>query len=446
MPVEKSTGALLLPTRRHRRAWAFYILVAGASCSGGGGTAGSAGGRTVAEWARTVVPPETGSEFGSLAVDRLGNIYVSGNLWGPGAVNFGNGVTATANYDRYNGLLVKYDASGNPQWARSGILGDIGSVATDSAGNVWALASLSNDASGTIDFGNGVTVTKSDALFATVLVKHDSTGTAQWAQTVTDDSGNSGSYGRFSLTLDGSGNVYVAGALAGSGGYDAGADVSPAGKRAKILSPIPQPVSPAYALLVKYDSSGAAQWKRIVTATSVTGDSPNSGFGAIAVDSDGSVYVSGGIGSALGSGAYDFGNGISATAPNSVLAKYSASGIAQWIRTGASGALALDSAGSVYVGGNMGSGAIDLGNGISAQGTLNKNAFAATAGPTFPLLVKYGRRPSPQAAPARTFLRLQWIPREMCMLRGQPMAQGHTISETAPRSRPPRKGKTTVCW
>jgi hypothetical protein len=39
----------------------------------------------------------------------------------------------------------------------------------------------------------------------------------------------------------------------------------------------------------------------------------------------------------------------------------------------------------------MGSGAIDLGNGISAQGALNKNAFLGTAGPTFPLLVKYDR-------------------------------------------------------
>ena len=350
----------------------------------------SAGGTTVAKWARTVVPPGTGSEFSSLAVDRSGNIYVSGNLWGPGTADFGNGVTATANYDRYNGLLVKYDASGAPQWARSGILGDIGPLAIDSAGNVWALASLPYNASGTIDFGNGVTVTKSDTLFDTVLVKYDSTGTAQWAQTVTDDSGNAGSNGGgFDLTLDGSGNVYVAGALAGSGSYDAGIDVLPAGRRARILSPAPQPVSPAYALLAKYDSSGAAQWKRTVTATSVTGDAPNSGFGAIAVGSDGNVYVTGGIGSALGSGTYDFGNGISAAASNSVLVKYSASGIAQWIRTGASGALALDSAGSVYVGGSMGSAAIDFGNGISAQGSLNKDAFLGTAGPTFPLLVKY---------------------------------------------------------
>jgi hypothetical protein len=295
---------------------------------------------------------------------------VSGNLWGPGTVDFGKGVTATANYDRYNGLLVKYDAAGTPQWARAGILGDIGALAIDSAGNVWAVASLPNDASGTIDFGNGVTVTKSDTLFDAVLVKYDSTGTAQWAQTVTDDSGNSGSNsGRFSLTLDGSGNVYVAGALAGGGSYDAGTDA--------------QPVSPAYALLVKYDSSGASLWKHKVIGT---GDDPISGFGAIAVDSDGSVYVTGGT----GSGTYDFGNGVSAAAYNSVLVKYNASGIAQWIRTGASGSLALDSAGSVYVGGWIGGGAIDLGNGISVQGTLNKDAFLCLeCGPMFPLLVKY---------------------------------------------------------
>ena len=339
---------------------------------GSPGEAGaSAGGTIAAEWARTVVPPGNGSYLESLAIDQTGNIYVSGNLWGPGTVDFGNSVIATANYPRYNGLLVKYDAAGTPQWARSGILGEIGPLAIDSAGNVWALASLPDVASGTIDFGNGVTVTKSDTLFDAVLVKYDSTGTAQWAQTVTDDSGNSGyNGGRFSLTLDGTGNVYVAGWLAGGGHYDdAGTDA--------------QPVSPTYALLVKYDSSGAAQWKRTVTAT---GDDSISDFGTIAVDPDGSVYVTAGT----GSGTYDFGNGVSAPAYSSVLVKYNASGIAQWIRKGVSGALALDSAGSVYVGGSMGGGVIDLGNGISVQGTLNKNAFPCLeCGPSFPLLVKY---------------------------------------------------------
>lgn len=37
----------------------------------------------------------------------------------------------------------------------------------------------------------------------------------------------------------------------------------------------------------------------------------------------------------------------------------------------------------------MAGGSIDFGNGILAQGTLNKGAFLGTAGPTFPLLVKY---------------------------------------------------------
>src|ERR1017187_4822338 len=141
MLVGKYTG--LFPTRRLGGVCAFYILVAGVSCSGGGGTTGSGGvgdaspgeagvstgGTTAAEWARTIVPPGIGSELESLAIDRTGNIYVSGNLWGPGTVDFGNGVTATASSDGYNGLLVKYDAAGTLQWARSGILGDIGPLA-----------------------------------------------------------------------------------------------------------------------------------------------------------------------------------------------------------------------------------------------------------------------------------------------------------------------------
>ena len=358
---------------------------------GSPGEAGAGdGGPTAAAWARTVASPGIGSELLSLAVDGSGNIYVSGNLWGPGTVDFGNGVTATANHDGYNGLLVKYDAAGAPRWARAGIAGDLGPLAIDSAGNIWALLTLGYDALGTIDFGNGVTVTKSDTLSDTVLVRYDSSGTVRWAQTVTDDSGNAGHEGgRSSLALDASGNLYVAGALAGSGRRDGGTDVAPPGTGAKLFNPAPRPVNPAYALLVKYDSSGTAKWKRTVTATAVSGDAPHSGFGAVAVDSTGNVYVTGGIGSALGSGTYDFGNGISAGAANSVLVKYNASGNAQWLRTGASGALALDSTGSVYVAGSLDSGAHDLGDGVSVQGTLNQGAFLGTAGPTFPLLVKY---------------------------------------------------------
>jgi hypothetical protein len=367
----------------------------GDASSGEGGRAVRA---TEALWARTVVSPVASSHFAFVAVDPSGNVYAAGNLWGPGMFDFGSRATATGTYAGYNALLAKYDSSGIPQWAHSGTPGDIGPLAIDSAGNVYALATLPTTASGAIDFGNGVTVVKSHTLFQAVLVKYDPSGIAKWAQTVTDDSGNAGFNAdtRFTLAMDVSGNVYVAGGMAGTGTYDTGHDATAAGKAARaphIKSPPPQLVQPAYAVLVKYDSSGATQWRSTVTATSVSGDSPHSAFTSLALDLGGNVYVAGNIGSDLGSGTYDFSNGVGATAPNPVLVKYTSSGIAQWIRTGAAGSffhsLAVDPAGNVYGAGSMDGGANDFGNGVTASGVLNKDVFTGTLGPTYPFLVKY---------------------------------------------------------
>ena len=104
---------------------------------------------------------------------------------------------------------------------------------------------------GTYDFGNNVTATGSNSGYNVTLVKYDSSGVAQWAQTVTgavDDS----SFSSVSVASDGS--VYAAGYIYGTGTYNFGNSVTATGT-----------YTGNNIVLVKYDSSGLAQWAQTVT-------------------------------------------------------------------------------------------------------------------------------------------------------------------------------------
>ncbi len=353
------------------------------------------------QWARTTLSPTTESLFNSTAVDASGNVYAAGEIWGPGTLDFGNSVMATAVSNGDNTLLLKYNSSGTAQWeqtstAQPGQAGDGGSygsgfssVAVDVSGNVYAAGYVSGG-TGTVDFGSGVTALKSDTFSNAVLVKYNSSGAAQWVQSVTAGASHSG-FG--SIALDSSGNIYVTGEIDGTGTYNFGNNVTATGTATNdgYINP------PGNAVLAKYDSSGVAQWAKTVIA-----GSPDSGFSSVAVDSAGNVFAAGSI---AGTGTYDFGNGITATgtaslgpigneaAGNSLLIKYNSSGIAQWAQTvtaGTSGSgfssVAVDSAGNAYAAGAIGSGTYDFGNGVTATGTSSVIPFA---GPLYGVILKY---------------------------------------------------------
>ncbi len=368
-----------------------------------GGTSNSAGTTSIpnpatgTQWARTEIEHATESLISSAAVDSSGNVYAVGQLWGPGTVNFGNSATVTGVSNGYNALLVKYDSQGTVQWGQTVTAipdrSQFYSVAVDSSGNVYAAGYVSG-VSGAVDFGNGVTVTKSDTFLNAVLVKYDSSGIAQWARTVTAGSSDS-SFS--SVAVDTSGNVYVAGEIDGTGIYEFGNSVTAKGTAISVglLNPAGNVV------LAKYNFSGIAQWAQTVTA-----GSPDSSFSSVAVDSSGNVYAAGSI---AGTGTYEFGNGVATTGATSnspianqeggnlVLVKYDSSGIAQWAQTvtagsGGSGfsSVAVDSSGNVYAAGSIGGPeTYDFGNGVTATGTLGSGAFAGLAGPGYVVLIKY---------------------------------------------------------
>jgi hypothetical protein len=78
---------------------------------------------------------------------------------------------------------------------------------------------------GTYSFGNGVIAagTSSSSL---VLVKYDSTGLAQWAQTVVGGNSDSIFYG---VSVAADNTVYGAGSISGTGTYNFGNAVTAAG-------------------------------------------------------------------------------------------------------------------------------------------------------------------------------------------------------------------------
>ena len=293
-------------------------------------------------------PGNFNDEANSLAVDKLGNTYVTGRSTGSGT----NSDFATIKYNsngdsiwvkRYNGSAngldiatsiaidefrnvyvtgmsnesgtasdfqtIKYNSNGVKMWDRKyngpgNSYDGAYSIKVDYSGNVYVTGYSSNG-------------TYSD--YATV--KYNSAGVQQWSQLYNGSLNKSDE--AYSIGVDGFGNVYITGQSQDSiGSYN-------------------------YATL-KYNSSGIQQWVQRYNGPSNSFDYGKS----IACDSLGNVYVTGqseGIG----------------TNTDYATIKYNSSGSQQWVKryngTGNQGdyitALTIDKSGSVYVTGySVGSG------------------------------------------------------------------------------------------
>jgi len=339
-----------------------------------------------AQWAKTT-SISTGrgySHFNAIACDQSGNVYAAGYQTGIGTWQYGNGVTATGTYGSGNGnnygfnvVLVKYDSSGNAQWAKTVSAGtrrsEFLALACDQSGNVYAAGY--QDGPGAYEYGNGVTATgtvSGDLAPNVILVKYDPNGNAQWAKTVSSTSSGSQFY---AVACDQSGNVYAAGYQNGEGTYGYGNGVSAKAYR-----------NNHNVVLVKYDAGGNALWAKTVSAAT-----SESFFYGVTCDQSGSVYAAG----YQGDGTYGYGNSVTAAgvsggaaSKNVVLVKYDAGGNAQWAKTVSVGetesefnAVTCDQSGNLYAAGyQSGDGrTYGYGNGVTAAGTGSMNV----------LLVKY---------------------------------------------------------
>jgi uncharacterized delta-60 repeat protein len=268
----------------------------------------------IAPWTGTKQPPRAAGVVSvgqSVTVDASGNVYVAGDASG--------GLDGNMPFGGNDAFFVKYNISGVKQYTQQ--LGDVGartngqSVATDKSGNVYVAGFTDGSLSSDPKVGNN------QDFFVT---KYNSNG----ARVYTRQLGVTGlnTYG-YSVTVDSSGNVYVAGAT--NGGLDG---ISPRGV--------------ADFFVAKYNSDLAWQYTKQlgVAGAETLGHS-------VTVDSSGNVYVAGSTTGALdGSaprGSTDF-----------FVTKYNNAGVLQYTKQlGVADkdtfgySVAVDSSGNVYVAG-----------------------------------------------------------------------------------------------
>ncbi|GAC1469538.1 MAG: hypothetical protein NVSMB9_13460 [Isosphaeraceae bacterium] len=286
----------------------------------------------------------TKGDFGrGIALDALGNVYVTGILGGP--ADFGP--FTVNNAGGQDVFVTKLNNAGTFLWANSygGTGNDQGqSIAVDTSGNVYTTGGFQ----GTANFGSQ-TLTTSGAQGIFVM-KQDTAGNVVWAKSMggpdlSDPQGQSG----FGVALDGSGNVYTTGVFTGTASFG-GVSLTSAGLTDSFVA--------------KMDNAGNVLWAKQF------GGSGHDDGTAIAVDPSGNVFATGDF---VGTG--NFG-GVALTSAGQndayVIRLNSVDGSVAWAKSyGGSGAdagfgIALDSSGGLYTTGVF-------------QGNVNFGAFPLTS-------------------------------------------------------------------
>ncbi len=275
----------------------------------------------------------------SLALDSAGNVTLAGQFTGSLQANPG-GVSALltggASYDQV-GFVARYDASGNYRWAKAfdnGLSEIARSVTLDAAGNAYVAGILwSNGSFGRNAGGTTLTTTNAGGSDG-YLVKLDAAGNSVWATSL----GGASTDQATRVAADASGNVYVAGTYSSTAKFGA-TSLSSSGGNDTFLTKLNA-------------TSGSVVW-----AQSFGGSSDDS-VGGLDVDGSGNVVLGGTFFGSVGFGATTISSGGS-TIPGAFVAKLTSGGSVSWAQAltstqgGSLGDVQVDSAGSVYVGGNF---------------------------------------------------------------------------------------------
>lgn len=277
----------------------------------------------------------------AIAVDDSGNVFVAGSSIGTGT--------------EYDIILIKYNPIGVQQWVQryNGPAGNrdySNDVILDKQGNIYLIGS---------SFGIGTD-------YDFVTIKYSPSGLQQWLQRY-NGTGNSTDT-PFSVDIDSSGNIYMAGYSGGLGTHydfttikynssgveqwvqryngtgnstDVAAQLEIVGEDNIYVSGYTSGNGSGFdCLTIKYNSAGVQQWLQVYN-----GPANGNDFGRhMACDDSGNVYVSG---SSTGN----------STGDDYLTIKYNSAGVQQWLQryNGAGNAtdninsIALDNSGNVYV-------------------------------------------------------------------------------------------------
>ncbi len=225
----------------------------------------------------------TGMDNGAfIALDAVGNIYVTGFF--KGTVDFDTGpavfnLTSTPAYDG-DAFILKLDANGNFLWALR--IGDTGydagtSINFDASGNVYVAGNFEL----TVDFDPGVaTYTLNGFTGNGFVLKLGATGNFIWAKSL-GNSINQKSY-CYSAKLDGSGNICLAGFFLGITDFDPGPGTF-------TVNTVPTPLFGLSndLFILKLDPAGNFLWVK-----TIGGNDTDIGT-AITVDAMGNLYATG---------------------------------------------------------------------------------------------------------------------------------------------------------
>jgi hypothetical protein len=214
-----------------------------------------------AQWVSKLGSSGNNNTIFNISSDRSNGIFLAGTYNSPLGVFNSTGTTSVFNLPldgTSDAFIVKYNSSGNAQWARkiggTGIVSGRG-VTVDLSGNCYVNGSY-NATPLKVYAEDNITISLSLLNVAeqdAYIVKYNSTGTPQWVRRI----GGAGLDGGVSITADKNGNVYTMGTFLSNPLSVYNADDTIA------LTIIPVGGIPSLypnMFLVKYISSGAPQW------------------------------------------------------------------------------------------------------------------------------------------------------------------------------------------
>lgn len=204
----------------------------------------------------------------SVAIDTDGNIYAAGSCAEAGAIFGGTPMPVNLTYNTY---IARYNASGQFAWVR--VAEDITCPNPQVVARGPEEVYFASDLFGAMQFGAFQTEGPVQGGSDFFLTKLNSSGNYQWVKEV-PGAGSVTLGQRNYLSIDGGGNVYLAGSVSGSVNFGLGVTASGSG-----FTPD--------AFVIKYDSAGNPVFAKTATGTSYDR------FDGIATSASGNIYLGG---------------------------------------------------------------------------------------------------------------------------------------------------------